>query len=108
MPVACESRDGKNVIRLEGAVDIGSAAEFRQLLIDVLNQGDAIEISLRGATELDITAMQLLWAAGKAARGAGTGFALDGEVPPEIRVAFMGMGLEPSAIFEEVANAFGG
>ena len=108
MPVACESRDGKSVIRLEGAVDLGSAAELRQLLMDALNQGDAIEISLRGATELEITGMQLLWAAGKAARGAESGFALDGEVPPEIRAAFTGMGLELSAIFEEVANAFGG
>ena len=46
------------------------------------------------ATELDVTALQLLWAAEREARGSSRGFTLAGRVPEEISVAVVDAGLE--------------
>jgi anti-anti-sigma factor len=62
------------VIRLQGPVDIASAAGLKQQLQEALQSGDEIRISLQEVSELDVTAVQLLWAARRAARAAGVGF----------------------------------
>jgi hypothetical protein len=50
------------VIRLEGVVDVGSAAELKAALVSAVERGGATEIAVAEATEMDVTAMQLLWA----------------------------------------------
>ena len=61
----------QSLIGLEGAIDIASAAELKKLLLEGLNSGREVRVSLAGATDLDVTAVQLLWAAEREASRSG-------------------------------------
>ena len=71
MPVTLEQKDALTLIQLEGAIDIGCAAELKELLMEKLKSGAAVYVSLESATGLDITAVQLLWAAAREAQRVG-------------------------------------
>lgn len=84
MGITLEQSDQSNVIRLEGAIDIASAAELKELLLQALGPGREVRVELEGATDLDVTAAQLLWAAKREAKASGAEFALAGQVPEPI------------------------
>lgn len=99
MPVTLEQNDMASLIRLEGAVDIGSACELKTLLVQALEPGadgagKDVRIALAGATSLDVTAVQLLWAAERKARAAAVAFALEGGLPEPVRSALAHAGLQ--------------
>ena len=81
MPVTLEQKDALTLIQLEGAVDIGCAAELKELLIEKLKSGSAVYVALESATGLDVTAVQLLWAAGREAKRVGVEFGFKGQTP---------------------------
>jgi len=43
--------------------------------------GPAVQVDLEGVTDLDVTAVQLLWAARREAQDAGARFAMSGQLP---------------------------
>jgi anti-anti-sigma factor len=94
VPITLEQSEGLNEIRLEGAIDIASAAELKALLLQALASGSEVRVLLQDATELDVTAVQLLWAAGREARNAGSVFTLVEPLPEEITKALAEAGLE--------------
>ena len=94
MGITLEQSKKSSVIRLTGAIDIGLAAEFKRLLLQACGSGKAVRVALDGATELDVTALQLIWAARRAAEGAGVAFALSGAVPESILSALGCAGLQ--------------
>jgi len=94
MPVTLDQGEGRCVIRLEGEINIGSAAELKKLLLQALACGRELRLDLEHATELDVTAWQLLWAAEREARGSSRGFTLLGQVPGEISAAVVDAGFE--------------
>lgn len=98
MPVILEQSEAQNLIRLEGAVDISCAAELKTLMLQALQSDKEVRISLENATDLDVTAMQLLWAAGREARVSGVGLTLTGPVPEQISAAIADAGLESLSI----------
>ena len=71
MGVVLEQGDTKSLLRLEGSVDIAVAAELKKLLIQALAAGKEVAVSLEAASYLDVTAVQLLWAADRDARSRG-------------------------------------
>lgn len=78
-------RDGtRSTIRLEGAQDVSTAAELRQALLAALEAGNGIDVWLEKVTELDVTAVQLLWQARREALEAGLEFAYVGKEPEEV------------------------
>lgn len=92
MPVVLDESDGFSLIRLQGEVDIASAAELKSLLLKALAPGGELRVNLQEATELDITAMQLLIATEREAVKSGLRFRLDGPVPDNISVAMVDAG----------------
>ena len=72
MSVTMERNDSHLLIRLEGAVNLTSAAELKALLLEGLASGGELRLDLERADEIDITVMQLLWAAGREAARAGS------------------------------------
>jgi anti-anti-sigma factor len=94
MAVNLDQSEALCVIRLDGEINIGSAAELKKLLLQALATGRELRIDLEHATELDVTALQLLWAAEREARGSSRGFTLAGRVPEEISAAVVDAGLE--------------
>ena len=94
MPITLEEEEGRFLIRLADEVNITLARELKNLLVQGLASGRDLCVDLERATELDVTALQLLWAAGREARGAGTGFAITGPVPEELSTAVAEAGFE--------------
>jgi anti-anti-sigma factor len=81
MGIVLENNEAGCLVRLEGGIDIASAAELKSAFLDALSTGADVQVALGSASYLDITAIQLLWAAAEQARLAGVGFRVAGEVP---------------------------
>ncbi len=71
MPVIMEEHESYSLIRLDGECALACAAELKKLLLDGLASGRDVRLDLGRAEEIDITAMQLLFAAGCQAERAG-------------------------------------
>jgi anti-anti-sigma regulatory factor len=94
VPVIFDRVSAPGVIRLEGEVDISDAARLKEVLLEALRDHGATRISLGNATGLDVTAVQLLWAAERGARASGVVLALEGPVPGALRSALEAAGFE--------------
>jgi len=94
VPVTLEQDAELNLIRLEGAIEIGCAAEFKKLLVQALESGRPMRVSLEAATDLDVTSVQLLWAAARQGKAAGVGFFVAEPAPKRIWAALGEAGLQ--------------
>jgi anti-anti-sigma regulatory factor len=81
-------------VRLEGAIDIGCAAELKQALLEALAEGKELHVALDGATDLDVTAMQLMWAARRAAQKPGAQSGIVDGMPAPIATALADAGID--------------
>ena len=77
-------QDEPILIRPMGVVEIGRAAELKQQFEAALASGRKMVLSLQDVTELDVTAVQLLWALRQAA---GERLQWQGDLPAEVAVA---------------------
>lgn len=82
--IALKQRKESSAIRLDGLIDIASAAELKTILLDALKRGKAVRVALQTNVDLDVTAVQLLWAAEREARASGVGFVLASPVPEPV------------------------
>ena len=87
MTVVLEESDEMPLIRIEGDANIVTAAELKSRLVKALQAGKGLRVSLEKATELDITAMQLLVATERDAAKSKAHFSIEGQVPDEISAA---------------------
>ena len=94
MSITLDESKSKATIGLEGAVDISCAAELKTLLLRALNSGKKVRISLDKAADLDVTAVELLWAAQREASKVGIGFSFSGPAPVEVSAALSDAGLQ--------------
>jgi len=85
VPVRFDPSQEPGVIRLEGDVDIASAAALKAVLVEALAAHRETRIALATATGLDVTAIQLLWAAEREAQAAGMSLTVEGPVPEGLR-----------------------
>jgi anti-anti-sigma factor len=92
--ITLDRNESQCLVCLEGEVDVSSAAELKKLLLEALASGRELRVDLERTSELDVTALQLLWAAEREAAGSGMGFSLLGGVPEEISVALSDVGLK--------------
>ena len=76
MALTMEQQESQSVIRLAGEFTLTSAAELKNLLLQGLASGNDLRLDLEQAEEIDITVMQLLWAAGREADRKGASLAI--------------------------------
>jgi len=95
MGISLDRSDAGAVIALTDTVDITCAADLKALLLQALNSGAEVVISLDDATDLDVTALQLLWAAERQARQSAVGFRFAGPVPEPVSAALAEAGFPP-------------
>jgi len=76
LAVTMERLESQAVIRLEGEFTLASASELKKLLLQGLASGNDLRLDLEHAEEIDVTAMQLLWATGREAARKGIGMAI--------------------------------
>lgn len=93
-----EEREGQSLVRLEGDLNIAHAVEAKALWSKALASGKTLAVKLDSATDLDITALQLLYAARRQATSAGIGFVVEGEIPVEISAAMTDAGFEELSV----------
>jgi anti-anti-sigma regulatory factor len=84
LPITYTQGDDSVAIQLEGVVDIVCAAELKKSLLDALNSGKPVRVSLDQCTDFDVTGFQLLWAAAREAKSQHIDFALASPIPPPI------------------------
>ncbi len=96
MPITLVQSEGLCLIRLEGEINVASAAELKKLLLEALanQQQREVRVELKKASELDISILQLLLAAEREARASGKGFSLAGGVPEQIATSVAEAGFE--------------
>lgn len=63
MPATLEEDGTSCTLRLESEMEIGDALELKRQLLIALDSRKSISVELAGVLGLDITSMQLLWAA---------------------------------------------
>lgn len=76
MSVTLALQESHSLIRLEGEYTLVSAAELKEALLEALAIGKDLHLNLEALENLDISAMQLLWAARKEAQRPGVKFVL--------------------------------
>lgn len=94
MGISLEQSEVASTIRLEGAIDIASASQLKALLLRALEAGRLVRVPLEGATDLDVTAVQLLCAASHEAKTRGVRFEFDGQPLEQVSAALAHAGLE--------------
>ncbi len=94
MPVSFNRSAVPPVIRLEGPIDIAVAGELKEVLLEALATGVEVHVGLETATSIDVTAVQLLWAAEREAKASGVAMQLEGPVPEPLRATLREAGFE--------------
>ena len=94
MPATLEQTATTWTLRLEGEIDINGASELKKLLIQALGSGKDIELDLQKTTALDVTSLQLLWAANREALGSGGYLAFSGNLPEQLSAVSKETGFE--------------
>lgn len=93
-PIHCEPGPLETSIQLTGAIDVRHAVQLRDRLLEALSSSSELRIGWQQVTELDVTAIQLLLAAERMARGRGLSVRYDGPLPESIATALTEAGFE--------------
>ena len=94
MPIDLEQREGASAIHLEGVIDIALASELKTTLVEALKSSKPLRLALNADTDLDVTAIQLLWAAEREAKASNVDFMLEGSVPDSVSRSLKEAGFE--------------
>lgn len=74
-------------LRLTGELEIGEAAELQARLLEALALGEPIQLAMEAVSGVDVTGLQLLTAAERAAAARGGPWVRSGALPESLRRA---------------------
>jgi anti-anti-sigma regulatory factor len=89
-----DESEASYALQLHGEAGIEDAIELKEYLLHGLRSGRALRVNLEKVTRVDVTALQLLWAAKHEASLADTMFSIDGKISADVSAAFNEAGLE--------------
>jgi len=95
-----ERRENDWLIRLEGVVNVTSAEELKNLLLQGLASGN-VHLDLERAEEIDVTVLQLLWAAEREADRRGTRMVIRASDAAAAAAREVGFERFPGAVVQE-------
>src|SRR5580700_8341675 len=72
MAVTVDTLEGIRTIRLTDVLDIAQAAELKRVLVDAIESSLRVCIQVAGVSAIDVTTVQLLWAAASHAKSVGS------------------------------------
>ncbi len=101
VPFTLEQDGALCLIHLDGEINIAHAAQLKQLLVEALKMKKNMQLDVEQVTDLDITALQLLWAADREAKKLRLGLTVTGRIPDEIAAAAVDAGFEGFPITAE-------
>jgi anti-anti-sigma regulatory factor len=95
LPSTRDQTEASNVVRLDREAGIASAADLKQRLLTALSSGLEIRVELDQVADVDVTWVQLLWAARLEAKRSGVAFTVSGQVPEKVSAALHDAGFAP-------------
>ena len=94
MPIKFDQGEACCLVRFEGDIGVACSAELKRALTEALALPKPLQLDLTSAVDLDITAVQLLYAAARAAGKMGRPFDFAGGFPEHLNSALREMGFE--------------
>ena len=88
-----------SVLNLAGVLDIARASELKDELLNALRSGKPIQVKIGDLCGVDVTALQLLWAAKRTAAQSCVHFAVSGDLAEPIGRQLAELGMEELEIF---------
>lgn len=85
MPITVQATEESSTIRLDGEIDINCSDELKSALVKALSGPHALQLEVGGITGVDVTAVQLLWAAARSAEKAGKPFLVADALAERVR-----------------------
>ena len=107
MGIILEQGEKTSCVRLQGSIDISLAEELKKVLVDALKAGEEIRVMLGDATYLDVTAVQLLWAAEREAGRMGVRWIFGDVLPETVRANLVEAGFDESLFAASAAETAG-
>jgi len=105
--IILEQGEKTSCVRLQGSIDISLAEELKKVLVDALKAGEEIRVMAGDTTYLDVTAVQLLWAAEREARRTGVRWIFAEVLPEPVRANLVEAGFDESLFAYSAAPAAG-
>ncbi len=93
MPITLNEEETRCVVRLQGEVDAADSGPLKRALVEAIAARKELRVEFADATDLDVTAVQLLRAAKQAAGQANTPWTAEG-IPEPILLALRETGFE--------------
>ena len=93
MPITKAGNESHYVIRLEGEIDVSTAADLKRMLVDAVTASRSVTVDASAATDLDVTAVQLMWATARQAEMSGTSLQI-APMTEALGHAFVSLGFE--------------
>jgi ABC-type transporter Mla MlaB component len=94
LPIALDAGETRCTLRLEGDIVIEDSAELKRAMLEAVSYRKDVQLDLASVAEFDLTAMQLLWAAGREAAKQGMNLSITGPESERIMVAIREAGFE--------------
>lgn len=98
MPFVLDENSEKLLVRLKGDVNIAEAVELKVLLVKALASKKELCVNLEGATDMDISTMQLLVATAHDAAKSNMRFKIESLVPNDISLAMAHAGFRKFSV----------
>lgn len=93
LPITKAGNESHYVIRLEGEIDVSTAADLKRMLVDAVTASRSVTVDASAATDLDVTAVQLMWATARQAEMSGTSLQI-APMTEALGHAFVSLGFE--------------
>lgn len=94
MSITLENNEGACIIRFAGEIDVSCSSELKRMLMETITSLKDLRLDLERASDLDITTLQLIWAAARELEKAGKALTLHDRVPEAIVGAIREAGFE--------------
>ena len=97
MSLMLETNPAGCLLRLDGEITVNCAAELHRLLVEATSLGREVAVSFTPQAEIDVSAIQLLYAARRDTERTGGAIRAEGDLPAQIQAAFHDVGIDPFA-----------
>ncbi len=105
MSITFDDSATRCVLRLEGEIDVTCSAELKRALIEAISSGKEVQLDLTQASDLDVTAVQLVWAAKREADKSGASLVIAGDASGNISRTICEAGFENFPVTPKVGPA---
>jgi anti-anti-sigma regulatory factor len=95
LPVNHKEGEHACVLQFQGEMDASHSGELKGYFLEAISHGKDLRVDLTAATDLDVTTLQLFWAAMREAEKTGRTIKVEGKVPAGVLAGICDAGFGP-------------